>query len=406
MAFSTASPLTNFPGGFAGGLTLRGMPILQTQPGRVFWLYNGTVLEQGEAAGSDQGGVGNSVRGTFQRPFATLSFAVSQCTPGKGDIVMVKSGHSETISTATALRLSVSDVAIIGLGGGTSRPRFVLDTGTTSTINITANNLSFQNCQFIGNFLSIAALFTPAIASVTASISTTTLNVTVVGSGTLFLGNTITGTGVTAGTVIINQLSGTTGGVGTYTVNNSQTVASTTITTTTKFFALDSCEFIDTSATLGFLTILSGGSCNTANAMDGFSMTRCKWTSLGTVSVTCAIVTTAGHDRWNISDNFMVSPITAGTQGPILLATGSGNMTAILIANNSTFRPNTSSALPCAVSTSGTGWTGHAYLNNFHAMPTGTGIWISTGSNLGLTQNFSRLTNTADKSNTLNPVAV
>src|SRR5260221_440048 len=69
MSFSTASPLTNFPGGFAGGLTLRGMPILQTQPGRVFWLYNGTVLEQGEAAGlylgahaeRDGSGVGDSL---------------------------------------------------------------------------------------------------------------------------------------------------------------------------------------------------------------------------------------------------------------------------------------------------------------------------------------------------------
>lgn len=406
MAFSTASPLTNFPGGFAGGLTLRGMPILQTQPGRVFWLYNGTVLEQGEAAGSDQGGVGNTVRGTFQRPFASLAFAQSQCTPGKGDIIMVKSGHAETISTATALRMNVSDVAVIGLGGGTSRPIFTLDTATTTTINVTGNNVSFQNCQFVANFLSIAALFTPAIASVTASISGTTLTVTVVGSGTLFPGNTITGTNVLVNTVILNQISGTTGGVGTYTVNTSQTVASTTIVTNTKFFALDSCEFRDNSASLSFLTILSGGACNTANAMDGFSMTRCKLVGLGTVSVTCAIVTTAGHDRWSLSDNFMVAALTAVTQGPILLATGSGNMTGIVIANNSTFRPNTSSSIPCAVSTSGTAWTGHAYLNNFHAMPTGTGIWISTGSSLGLTQNFSRLTNTADKSNTLNPVAV
>lgn len=400
MAFGTASPFTNFPGGFANGLTLRGMPILQTQPGRVFWLYNGTVLEQGEAAGSDQN------RGTFQRPFATLNFAQAQCTPGKGDIIVVKSGHAETISSTTALNMAVSDVAVVGLGGGTSRPSFTLDTANTSIIKLTGNNVSFQNCQFIGNFLSIATLFAPAIASVTAAIAGTTLTVTVVGSGTLYVGNTISGTGVTAGTVIMSQLSGTTGGVGTYNVNTSQTVASTTIVTNTKFFALDGCEFRDTSSTLGFLTIMSGGACTTANAMDGFSMTRCNLVGLGTVSVTCAVVVTAGQDRWNLSDNTMVSPITAVTQGPIMLATGSGNMTAITIARNTTFRPNTSSSLPCAVSTSGTAWTGHAYLNNFHAMPTGTGIWISTGSSLGLTQNFSRLTNTADKSNTLNPVAV
>src|SRR5205823_3570347 len=151
-------------------------------------------------------------------------------------------------------------------------------------------------------------------------ISGTTLSVTVVGSGTLYVGNTISGTGVTANTHIIAQISGTAGGVGTYLVDTSQTVASTTITTVVKGFALDACEFRDTSASLGFLTILSGGACNTANAMDGFSMTRCNWFSLSTVSVTCAMVTTAGHDRWVINDNVMYSPTTAGTEGPIMLA--------------------------------------------------------------------------------------
>jgi len=392
--------MANFPNAFAQGIMLRGVPILQSNPGRVFWLSNGPSIQPGEVAGAD----GN--KGSFYRPFSTLSGALAQCLGGNGDIIIAKPQHAETISTATALNVNQSDVAILGLGAGTSRPSFTLDTAATATINVTGNNVSFQNCQFVGNFLSIAALFTPAIASVTGSISGSILTVTVVGSGTLYVGNTISGTGVAAGTVILEHLTGTVGGVGTYVVSGNQTAASTTITTNTKFFALDNCEFRDASSTLGFLTLLSGGACNTANAMDGFSMSRCRSIGLGTVSVTCAMVTTAGHDRWSLTDNFMVSPITSGTQGPIMLATGAGNMTGIEIARNTTFRPNTSSSLPCAISTSGTAWTGHAYLNNFHAMPTGTGIWISTGSNLGLTQNFSRITNTADKSNTLNPTAV
>ena len=28
--------MSNFPGGFANGLSVRGLPILQTQPGKVF----------------------------------------------------------------------------------------------------------------------------------------------------------------------------------------------------------------------------------------------------------------------------------------------------------------------------------------------------------------------------------
>lgn len=67
-------------------------------------------------------------------------------------------------------------------------------------------------------------------ASVTGSIALTTLTVSAVTSGTLLPGMTITGTGVTAGTYIVVQLTGTPGGAGTYTVNNSQTVVSTTIT--------------------------------------------------------------------------------------------------------------------------------------------------------------------------------
>lgn len=146
--------LTNFPQGFAAGLTLRGLPILQSQPGKVFWLYNGTPVEPGEVSGAD----GNP--GTFQKPFASLSAALTHCTAGKGDIIMVKPGHAEKISSATALNMNVADVAVIGLGGGSSRPSFTLDTANTATITVSANNVSFQNCVFIANFLNIAVLFT------------------------------------------------------------------------------------------------------------------------------------------------------------------------------------------------------------------------------------------------------
>jgi hypothetical protein len=70
----------------------------------------------------------------------------------------------------------------------------------------------------------------PTGASVTGSIATTVLTVTAVGSGTLAAGQRITGTGITAGTTILAQLTGTTGGVGTYTVSVSQTASSTTVT--------------------------------------------------------------------------------------------------------------------------------------------------------------------------------
>ncbi len=68
-------------------------------------------------------------------------------------------------------------------------------------------------------------------AVVTGSIATTVLTVTAVTSGVLAVGQSISGSGVTAGTKITALGTGV-GGVGTYTVSASQTASSTTITAT------------------------------------------------------------------------------------------------------------------------------------------------------------------------------
>jgi hypothetical protein len=70
--------------------------------------------------------------------------------------------------------------------------------------------------------------------SVTGSIQNDILTVSAVGSGTVVAGATISGTGITTGTLIASQLSGTPGGVGTYLLSISQqrSVASTTVSGT------------------------------------------------------------------------------------------------------------------------------------------------------------------------------
>jgi hypothetical protein len=70
-------------------------------------------------------------------------------------------------------------------------------------------------------------------ASFTGSISGTVLTVTGINSGAICVGQTLSGTGITAGTKIVAMLTGAGNNVneaGTYTVSISQTVASTTIT--------------------------------------------------------------------------------------------------------------------------------------------------------------------------------
>ena len=66
----------------------------------------------------------------------------------------------------------------------------------------------------------------------TGSISGNILTVTAISSGAIALGQTLSGTGITNGTTIVAFQSGAGGNineVGTYTLNNSQTVSSTTI---------------------------------------------------------------------------------------------------------------------------------------------------------------------------------
>jgi len=154
----SASKAANYPNGFMNGLTVRGLPLVQTHPGRVIWVSNATTLQTGDPGGSD----GNN--GTFNKPYATLNYAISQCTADRGDVIFIKPGHSETVSSATALNFNVAGVAIIGLGLGANRPKFTLDTANTATIPVSAANMSIQNCQFFANFLSIAACFTVASA--------------------------------------------------------------------------------------------------------------------------------------------------------------------------------------------------------------------------------------------------
>ena len=388
---------TQFPQGFANGITIRGMPLLQSNPGQVYWLNNSTVLNPGQHSGSD------SNRGTYLDPFATLNYAANYCTAGRGDIVMVGPGHAERISSATAMRLNTMGVAIIGQGGGNLRPTFTFDTATGATFNLSgASGIAIQNCIFIANFANIASFYTQTAASVTATITGTDLNVTVVGSGTLYVGNHIIGTGVTANTVILAQVSGTTGGVGHYTVNNSQTVASTTVTTVARDLAIDNCAFRDTSSVLNALSILVDAS--VANSMDGLSVTNCDVSSLGTTANTTAIVLGAAQDRVTSIGNYGNWAVLNDTAA--WLATGANSVTNFKFGYNNLNRPNTSSTNGSFISTSASAWTGHCYYNNLWQLDNSAGIWIATGTKLAFSQNFSPITGAADHNGLINPSAV
>jgi hypothetical protein len=109
---------------------------------------------------------------------------------------------------------------------------------TGSAGNFTVNgNLSVTGAQVnTGNFLAAGVLGAYTASSFTGGISNgsgaagTVLNVTAVASGTIFIGQRVTGSGVSSGTLVTGFGTGS-GGAGTYTVNTSQLVgAGTTLT--------------------------------------------------------------------------------------------------------------------------------------------------------------------------------
>ncbi len=149
---------SNFPNGFPQGVTIKGVPILVTNPGKVWWVSNASTLQTGDLGGS------NGNPGTQQKPFSTIAYAATRATAGAGDIIIVKPGHAETVTAAGGIALSKAGVAFIGLGYGSMRPKITWSTANTATITVAADNISFTNFQFVGNFLSIATAFSLSTA--------------------------------------------------------------------------------------------------------------------------------------------------------------------------------------------------------------------------------------------------
>ena len=142
---------SNYPNGFASGVTIRGIPLRQTHPGEVFWVNNASVLPKGAITGSN----GND--GSFLAPFSTITYALTQCTANRGDIIMLGAGHNELVSTAAAagLTLNVAGTAIVGTGVGSMRSAISSMLADT-TIDITAANMSFSNISFEAGLAAVA----------------------------------------------------------------------------------------------------------------------------------------------------------------------------------------------------------------------------------------------------------
>lgn len=125
--------LTNFP----NGLSSFGFPLIGSGP----VLTTGHVWFVNSVTGTDASGRGTDP----SRPFASIDFAVGQCTASAGDVIFAMPGHVETISAAGGLTMDVAGVSVVGLGNGTNRPYLNLGTVVGATVTVSAANITFEN---------------------------------------------------------------------------------------------------------------------------------------------------------------------------------------------------------------------------------------------------------------------
>jgi Flp pilus assembly protein TadG len=172
----------------------------------------------------------------------------------------------------------------------------------------------------------IGATFTGYIGTTgTKGVANTTLTVTAVSSGTLAVGDGLSGTGISSGTTITAKGTGT-GGTGTYTVSVSQKVASETITDTSKTLTVTAV----TSGTLGLSSV-------TADVLSGTGITSgTTITALGTGKggTGTYTVSTAQHvASETITDTSKTLTVTAVSQGTLYvgdaITAGTGALTAV-----------------------------------------------------------------------------
>ena len=106
--------------------------------------FSGNVfyVDSNAAGAADTAGHGMGPDG----PFATIDFAITQCTASQGDVILVLPGHAETINAAGAIDLDIAGITVLGLGVGNKRPTITIGSSAdTATVVMSAADCKIAN---------------------------------------------------------------------------------------------------------------------------------------------------------------------------------------------------------------------------------------------------------------------
>lgn len=218
--------------------------------------------------------------------------------------------RSATLSGLTLAQLqALSGTLIVAMNGVTKTSSTITLSGATSFSNAASIiQIAFAAYDAITTAASTIAAGTAT--SVSGSINNNILTVSSIGSGALVTGGVLSGTGVTAGTYITEQLTGTTGNVGTYRVSIGQVTANTTITQTYGLLTVAAMA----AGTLAVGQVISGGT-----------------TALGS-TITALGTGTGGSGTYIVSGGSQTVSATTISAGPLTVAYDSQLQAFVLFA--------------------------------------------------------------------------
>lgn len=222
-------------GGNVAGLTV---PQLQGLSGTLSVAIDGVVRNGGT--------VNLSAATSFTSAATIIQTALNTSPPSQA---VVTGAIATTTATVTG-SIAANVLTVTAVGGGVLQPGAILTGGTIAAGTQIQNQLT-GTAGGVGTY---AVSIAQVVASVAITATYGTLTVSAVTSGVLALGQTLSGAGVTAGTLIWALGTGA-GGTGTYFVSPSQTASSTSITAiaTNVVVTFDSVSgaFVTTSGIVG-----------------------------------------------------------------------------------------------------------------------------------------------------------
>ena len=124
-------------------ITLNGASVL-TNTSRVFYVRSTTGAN---TLGNDQGL-------SFSKPWATIDYAINQCTASEGDVIVVLPYHAETIAAADGFDADVAGISIIGIGIGEAMPTLTFS-AIGSTVAIGADDVTVKNIRFLAGITDV-----------------------------------------------------------------------------------------------------------------------------------------------------------------------------------------------------------------------------------------------------------